>query len=198
MNLAQAKISRWYQILQSLDSLGFLTTTQIQRLHNLGGRRNTNRILNDMGDYLSSFQLDEKVYYLSAKGRKETGSTTVRRRTLHTQHTLIRNEVYICYRPEYWRPEFPFKWADKCVIPDAIFKRNQQFVFLEVDHTQSMAQNERKVGIYRDLKETQIFQRKHGHFPTILFVTVSEYRQKALRASLEGMNAEVLTVNDIK
>lgn len=198
MNLAQTKVTRWIQILESLDSHGFMTTSQLQRLHNLGGRRNTNRILNDMNDLLSSFQLEEKVYYLSAKGRKEIGSTTIRRRTLHTQHTLLRNEVYLRYRPEYWRVEFPIKWADKAIIPDAIFKRDGQFIFLEVDHTQAMAQNEKKIALYRELRETQIFQKKHAHFPTILYVTVSEYRQKNLRAFLNEIKAEILTFKELK
>jgi hypothetical protein len=198
MNLAQAKVTRWIQILESCDRLGFLTTSQIQRLHNLGGRRNTCRILNDMSDYLSSFQLDEKCYYLSARGRKEIGSTTVRRRTIHVTHTLMRNEVYIAHRPDYWRQEFPLKWQDKTVIPDAIFKRDSVFVALEIDHTQSMAQNERKIALYRELRDSQIFQRKHGHFPRLMFVTVSEYRQKALRALLDGLTADVLTINDVK
>ncbi|MGO4346312.1 replication-relaxation family protein [Paenibacillus sp. MCAF9] len=198
MNLAQAKVTRWLQILTSLDSHGFMTTSQLQRLHNLGGRRNTNRILNDMNDLLSSFQLEEKVYYLSAKGRKEIGSTTTRRRTLHTQHTLLRNEVYLHYHPEYWRVEFPIKWADKAIIPDAIFKRDGQFVFLEVDNTQAMTQNEKKIALYRELRETQIFQKKHGLFPTILYVTISEYRKKNIRALLDGMKAEVITYNDLK
>jgi hypothetical protein len=198
MNLSQTKVTRWIQILESLDSHGFMTTSQLQRLHNLGGRRNTNRILNDMNDLLSAFQLEEKVYFLSAKGRKEIGSTTVRRRTLHTQHALLRNEVYLRYLPEYWRVEFPIKWADKTIIPDAIFKRDGQFVFLEVDHTQAMAQNEKKIALYREIRETQIFQKKHGHFPSILIVTVSEYRQKHLRALLDGMKAEVLTFNELK
>lgn len=198
MNLTQSKMARWIQILESLDSHGFLTTSQLQRLHNLGGRRNACRILNDMNELLSSFQMDEKVYYLSAKGRKEIGSQTARRRTIHTQHTLLRNEIYIRYRPDYWRAEFPIKWGNETIIPDAIFKRDNQFVFLEVDNTQSMSQNEKKIAQYRALRETQIFQRKHGHFPTILYVTTSEYRQKQLRALLDGMKAEVLTFNELK
>jgi len=198
MNQSQTKVTRWIQILESLDSHGFMTTSQLQRLHNLGGRRNANRILNDMDDLLSSFQLEEKVYYLSAKGRKEIGSSTARRRTLHTQHTLFRNDVYLHYRPEYWRIEFPIKWAEKAIIPDAIFKRDGQFIFLEVDHTQAMAQNEKKIALYRGLRDAKVFQAKYGHFPTILFVTVSDYRQKQLRALMDGMKAEVLTFNDLR
>lgn len=184
--------------MQSLDSHGFLTTSQIQRLHDLGGRRNTCRILNDMNELLCSFQLDEKIYYLSAKGRKEIGSTTVRRKSLHTAHTLLRNEVYINFRPDYWKVEFPIKWADNTIIPDAIFKRAGHFVFLEVDHTQTMAQNERKISSYREFHESQVFQRKFGHFPLIMFVTVSEFRRAALQALLTGLKHEVLTFNDLK
>ncbi|GIP40770.1 hypothetical protein J31TS4_40500 [Paenibacillus sp. J31TS4] len=151
-----------------------------------------------MSDYLSSFRLEETVYYLNARGRKEVGSSVARRRTIHVPHTLMRNEVFIRYRPDYWRPEFPIKWADKCVIPDAVFRMNGNYVFLECDHTQSMAQNERKIASYRELRDTGIFQRKYGAFPLIMYVTVSEYRLKLLRALLDGLHAEVLRINDLR
>lgn len=197
MNLVQAKILRWTEILTSIDTLGFLTTSQLQRLHNLGGRRNTTRILNDMAEYLCSFREHETVYYLSAKGRKEIGSQTVRRRTIQTQHTIMRNDIFIAYRPDYWRVEAPMKWADKSVIPDAVFKINGGYVFLEVDHTQSLAANERKITLYKELRDSGLFQRKYGAFPTIMYVTVSEHRQKKLRALLDGFKSEVLLINDI-
>lgn len=198
MNLVQAKVSRWMEILTSIDTLGFLSTSQIQRLHNLGGRRNTTRVLNDMSEFLCSFREHETVYYLSAKGRKEIGSQTVRKRTIHTQHTLMRNDVYIAYKPEYWRVETPLKWADKSVIPDAVFKNNAGYVFLEVDHTQSLVANERKISLYKELRESGGFQRKYGAFPTIMFVTVTEHRQKRLRTLLDGFKTEVLLIKDIQ
>ncbi|MEC0266715.1 replication-relaxation family protein [Paenibacillus anseongense] len=198
MNLVQAKILRWTEILTSIDNLGFLTTSQIQRLHDLGGRRNTTRILNDMSEFLCSFREHETVYYLSAKGRKELGSQKLRRRTIHTQHTLMRNDVYIAYKPDYWRVETPLKWADKSIIPDAVFKNNNSYVFLEVDHTQSIAANERKIELYKELRDSGGFQRKYGAFPMIMYVTVNEHRQKRLRGLLDGFKAEVLLVNDIK
>lgn len=198
MNLVQAKISRWTEILTSIDSLGFLTTSQLQRLHNLGGRRNTTRILNDMSEFLCSFREHETVYYLSAKGRKEIGSQKVRRRTIHTQHTLMRNNVYIAYKPDYWRLEMPLKWGDKSVIPDAVFKNNAGgYVFLEVDHTQSLAANERKISLYKELRESGLFQRKYGSFPTIMYVTVNEYRHKKLHALLDGLKAEIVLGSDL-
>lgn len=198
MNLVQAKISRWTEILCSLDKYGFLTTSQIQRLHGLGGRRNATRILNDMGDLLNSFQLDEKVFYLSAKGRKEIGSTIVRKRTLQTPHQLLRNDVFIHYRPEYWKPEFKISWSDKSIIPDAVFRHQDQYVFLEIDFTQTMSQNERKIALYRELHESGLFQKKYGHFPRIMFVTVTESRINKLQSLLDGLIHEVLNANDVR
>uniref|UniRef100_UPI0013598F89 replication-relaxation family protein n=1 Tax=Paenibacillus sp. USDA918EY TaxID=2689575 RepID=UPI0013598F89 len=181
MNMVQAKLTRWTEILSSLDSFGFLTTSQIQRLHNLGGRRNTTRILTDMGELLSSFREGETVYYLSAKGRREIGSQKVRRRTQLVQHTLMRNEVYIVRRPEIWKPEYSVKWGGKELIADAIYRKGGAYTFVEIDLTQSMAANERKVAAYRELQDTGKWQAKYGDFPTLLFVTTSDYRRNKLK-----------------
>lgn len=184
-----------------MDKHGFLTTSQIRRIHNLGGSRNTLRILSDMKHMLSSFRENETVWYLNQAGRKEIGSDTVRKRNNQTQHILARNDVYIAYKPDYWRQELPIKWADKTIVPDAVFRANGhfsgQYVFLEADLTQSMAQNERKIELYRELRETQLFQRKYGHFPVLLFVTTTDPRRTKLRALVGDLKAEVLTFNDI-
>ncbi|WP_339192030.1 replication-relaxation family protein [Paenibacillus sp. FSL E2-0230] len=198
VNRTQAKVSRWIEILSSCDRFGYLTTSQIQRLHNLGGRRNTTRILNDMGELLSSFREGETVWYLSAKGRKEIGSQTQRRRTLHVQHVIIRNEVYIAYRPEQWREEYTVKWDGKSIVADALYGKPGGFTFLEVDVTQSMAQNERKIALYREIRDSGRWQAKNGAFPEILYVTVSDFRRKRLAALLEGMKARVLTVDELR
>lgn len=198
MNAATIKKqSRWMQILSSLDKLGFLTTSQIQRLHNLGSRRNTNRILTDMGKVLNSFRLDESVYYLSAFGRRMIGSKKARRKTLTAPHTLLRNEVYIWAKPQHWRQEQAIKWQGKTIIPDALYEKGQMY-FLEVDITQSMAVNRQKIALYQELRESGLFQKQFGQFPTIQFVTTTEYRRKTLRASLDGLKAEVLLHSEIK
>lgn len=197
MNPSQRKAARWTAILSSLDDLGFLTTGQIQRLHNLGGRRNTIRILNEMARYLHSFRLEETVYYLNAAGRREVGSTRARKRTLAVHHTLIRNDVYIAFRPSFWRAEMPIKWPGGEIIPDALY-RTDRLVFLEVDHTQPMTANAKKIEMYRALRETGLFQRKFGEFPVIQYVTTTEYRRKKLRALLDGMKAEVLVIGELK
>jgi hypothetical protein len=183
--------------MQSCDQLGFLSTSQIQRLHNLSGRRNTLRILNAMGDYLNSFHDGELVWYLSAKGRKEIGSETVHRRTPLVHHTIMRNEVYVTYRPDLWKAEYPIKYVGKEIVADAIMRKNDAYVFVEIDLTQSMAANERKLAAYRDLRSTNRWQQKYGPFPTLLFVTASEHRRQKLRGIMGDMKAEVLTFNDL-
>lgn len=198
MNMVQAKLTRWTEILSSLDSFGFLTTSQIQRLHNLGGRRNTTRILADMGELLSSFREGETVYYLSAKGRREIGSQKVRRRTQLVQHTLLRNEVYIARRPEIWKPEYSVKWGGKELIADAIYRKGGAYTFVEIDLTQSMAANERKVAAYRELQDTGKWQAKYGDFPTLLFVTTSDYRRNKLKGIAGELKAEIITFSDLK
>lgn len=186
------------EILASFDRLGYLTTSQVQRLHSLGGSRNTTRILSDMNAYLSSFREGELVYYLNATGRKEIGSVNVRRRTPHVGHTIIRNEVYIAYRPETWREEYTLKWDDNAIVSDALFRMDNAYILLEVDRTQSMAENERKIRLYRELYATGRWQAKNGAFPEILYVTTTEHRRSRLAALLDGMKARVITVDDIR
>lgn len=197
MSASQRKLSRWTEILLSLDELGFLTTGQIQRLHNLGGRRNTIRILNEMTAYLSTFRLDETVYYLSAAGRREIGSQRVRRRSLAIYHTLMRNEVYIHERPPFWCPEQAIKWHGNEIVPDAFYKKDH-FVFLEIDNTQPMAMNQRKIGKYRELRDSGLFQQKFGEFPVIRFVTTTEFRKKKLRGLLDGLKSDVLVYGELR
>ncbi|MGG1442143.1 replication-relaxation family protein [Brevibacillus laterosporus] len=198
MNIATIKKqSRWTQILLSLDDLGFLTTSQIQRLHGLGSRRNTHRILTDMGNTLHSFRLDESVYYLSASGRKAIGSKKVRRKTLTAPHTLLRNEVYIWARPRFWKQEQAIKWQEKTLVPDALYEKGQMY-FLEVDLTQSMAVNRQKIALYQELCESGLFQKQFGQFPIIQFVTTTEYRQKQLRSMLNKLKSEVLLHSDLQ
>nr|WP_162305307.1 replication-relaxation family protein [Brevibacillus laterosporus] len=199
MNTATIKKqSRWMQILSSLDDLGFLTTSQIQRLHNLGSRRNTHRILTDMGKALHSFRLDESVYYLSASGRRMINSKKVRRKTLTAPHTILRNEVYIWARPRLWKQEQAIKWQGKALVPDALYQKNEQYFFLEVDSTQSMTVNRQKINLYRELRDSGLFQKRFGQFPTIQFVTTTEYRRKVLRAAIDGLKAEVLLHSELK
>lgn len=201
MNRSTMKIARWTSILLSFDTYGFLTTSQIQRLHNLGGRRNTIRILSDMSEYLSSFREGESVYYLNSKGRLEIGSEQPQlRRTQTIGHTIMRNDVLISLQPDIWKPEYIVKWDNYAIQADALLRTNNAYTFLEVDRTQSMAQNQRKIDMYHSLKDTGRWQAKNGPFPAMLFVTVSDYRADRLRVLLDklGLESQVLTVDDLR
>jgi len=150
-----------------------------------------------MGKALHSFRLDESVYYLSASGRRMINSKKIRRKTLIAPHTILRNEVYIWARPRLWKQEQAIKWQGKTLVPDALYEKGQMY-FLEVDITQSMSVNKQKIHLYRELRASGLFQKQFGQFPTIQFVTTTEYRSKALRASLDGLKAEVLLHSDFK
>ncbi|HZF64461.1 MAG TPA: replication-relaxation family protein [Chitinophagaceae bacterium] len=186
------------EILLNLDKLDFLTTSQIQRLHNLGGRRNAQRILKDMQPYLHSFTLQENVHYLSSQGRQEVGSTKIRRRSQTVAHTLLRNEVYIAHKPKVWKAEMLIKWHGKKLQPDALYEANR-LVFLEIDRTQSMAVNRERITLYHDLKQSGLFQKQIGEFPIIQFVTLTAHRQKELRALIDHcrLKGEVLLASDL-
>lgn len=182
-----------------MDRLDYLTTTQLRELHNLGGQRNAQRILANMEKekLVSSFHLDEKIYYLAAAGRKMVDSVKVRKRTLNVPHFIIRNSAYIRFRPSQWLSEAKIQWGDSIVVPDAFYVLNQQHYFLEVDCTQSMKQNQKKIDQYKSLKESGLYQKKYGTFPTVMFVTTTEHRQKRLRSYLDGLKAEVLLHKDL-
>ncbi len=42
------------------------------------------------------------------------------------------------------------------------------------------------------------WQAKNGPFPTLMYITVSEYRRDRLKALMTGMKAEVMSFNDLK
>lgn len=108
-------------------------------------------------------------------------------------HYLMRNQVYIHFRPSDWTTEKRIQWDNNIIVPDAIYRYNNQYYVLEVDNTQLMIENKKKITIYREFKQ-------HGNysvFPIILFVTTTEYRQKQLRSLLDGLKSEVLLYKDL-
>jgi len=110
----------------------------------------------------------------------------------------MRNEVFLWLQPEQWREEFTLKWDDNTIITDALFKLDGKYGFLEIDITQSMAQNEKKINMYKRLRVSGRWQAKNGPFPEVLYVTISEYRKEKLSKMLGDLQGRVVTVNDIK
>ena len=194
------KLERQEKIILSLEMHGFLTRDQIRKKHDLGGVRNTNRILKDLSPYVNSFFDKQNIYYLSKKGAERVGSNKkLLSQSMNYAHTIMRNELYIYFnQPKSWMVEFPVEWGQNKLIADVFFKGKQGCYFVEIDNTQSMIENIKKLNKYRDLKANQLVQKEIGLFPKLLWVTKSEVRKKRLVKHCEGLENEVYLLNDIR
>lgn len=173
---------------------------QLQRLHRLGGDRNAQKVLKSMEEYLQCFREETygTVYYLSRAGRQMIGSTKVVRRTLQVRHTLMRNDFYFhigC--PVNWRNEIKVTDGQTTLVTDALFVKDKRYNFLEVDNTQSMAENNAKIKRYRDMCERGLFQKDFGYFPSLHIVTVSRSRVRRFMEMCEGLPVQVYYHEDI-
>lgn len=186
----------------SLKRLDYLGRNQIQRLHDLGGDRNARRVLNNMREFVSCFRGEdgEYVYYLSKAGRERIGCEVARQKTNQASHYLMRNDVHIHYAGnEDWKNEMKFTVPDVVtVIPDSYFRHNQKRHFLEVDHLQHMHKNREKVERYRKLSGTGVFHKKIGHFPRLVWVTLTDSRRRQLADWCNGLDAIVHLWDEIK
>lgn len=185
------------QILLSLKNLDYLSTSQIQRLHNLGGDRNARRFLKGMGEWVSSFRDTENVFYLNKSGRERIGATTVRQKISPVTHYLMRNDLFIHGKPSIFKPELKITVGDTCLIPDVWMKMNDAYYFVEVDNTQRMVKNSQKIEKYKKIKETGAFQHKYGYFPRILWLTALESRKKSLSEMSVELESKVILWEDI-
>jgi Replication-relaxation len=183
---------REYQILLSLKKCDYLSRSQIQRIHNLGKDRNAQRILQGMARYLSSFRDKENVYYLSKEGREMVDATKVRKKTPQVQHYLMRNEIFLAFQqPFTWKNEIRFKLNGKpLLVSDAVFNYGDINFHVEVDCTQSMAKNRKKVEKYKRLNEVRPLE--------LIWITTNEYRRKALQKLCEGLKVSVYTTEDFR
>jgi hypothetical protein len=174
--------------------LGFLSRSQIQRLHRLGGDRNANRILNEMGDYLNTVRLGENVYYLNAAGRERIGATKVLKKTNQITHHLMRNSLYLAHGcPSSWKSEVKLSVkGEVTVIADALFTMAGRYYICEVDNTQKMSENRAKIGKYRRLIELGVFEKR----PKLIWITTTDYRKKQLAKICEGLDVSIYLRSD--
>lgn len=190
MNLDKEK--RIEQILLSLKKLDYLSRSQIQTLHNLGGTRNANKVLKEMSPFVHSFREGENIYYLSREGREYVGAEKVRKKTPQVKHFLMRNDAYIFFqRPSTWQTEIKVKDTanDVSVIPDAIFQRQNKHYFLEVDHIQKMIVNQSKIDKYKKLANKIKF--------CLVWITTTEYRKKRLTTLCKGLDVQIYTLEEM-
>ncbi len=162
-------------------------------MHRLKGDRNANRILNDMSAYLNSFRNGwEKVYTLNKAGRERVQCTTTRKKTPNVQHFLIRNQLYIYWkRPKSWENEVKMVIGKESIVADAMFKYKDAKVFVEVDVSQPMATNSRKIEKYAKMLRNS----QEPFF--LIWVTELESRRATLNRLMNGLPGQVYTLNEI-
>lgn len=145
------------------------------------------------------------MYYLNKEGREIVGGKVERKWSLQAEHHLLRNDVYIHYGcPTGWLVEkaIGFKGQlsteEKKITPDARFLLDDVWRFVEVDRTQSMAENEQKIIHYKELDS--IMFDKSGKKPVVIFYTMTEFRQQKLQELCQaaGLNFQVLSKADLR
>jgi hypothetical protein len=163
--------------------------------------RNTNRVLGELSAYLSSFREEDRptVYFLNKEGREYVGTNKVRRKNKFVNHYLIRNDFYIYMGfPHDWENERELSDGTYKVICDSRFVKNGKFHMLEVDSTQKMSVNRKKVEQYKGLMKAGIIAMHLGYFPKLVWITTTELRRKQLIESCKGLPYSVYTIDDIK
>lgn len=174
--------------------MGFLSRSQLQRLHRLGGVRNANRILSELSEYVSTVRHRENVYYLNKEGRERVGCERILKKTHQVEHYLMRNQLFIALGcPATWRNEVRLSVkGEVSVVADAVFTMAGTFNIIEVDCTQKMSVNRLKIAKYRRLIELGVFEKP----PKLIWITQTEYRKKQLLALCEGLKVTVYLSKD--
>jgi hypothetical protein len=191
---------RQENILLSLRRLDYLNRDQLRRIHRLGQVRNCNRILKGLEPFVSHFREEySNIYYLNKEGREYVGATKILKKNSFVNHTILRNDFYVFVGfPSDWRNEMKISDGEYTVVCDVLFKIKRKFNFLEVDNTQKMIENRKKIDQYRGLFTNEKLKEHLGHFPTLVWLTTTELRRKQLTELCEGLPCRVYTTTDIR
>ncbi|ADU95270.1 replication-relaxation family protein [Geobacillus sp. Y412MC52] len=188
---------RQTRILYALNSLQALSRSQIQHMFDLGSKRNANRILQGLREYTHTKRIGEDVYYLNKAGAEMVGGEVTVRRNSPLEHIVMRNDIYIFYHyPHDWKAEAKTRWKEGgkeySVVSDARFTYQGKMCFLEVDITQKMVENKRKIERYAYL--FRFIQRQQLGEPVLLFYTVSQMKKRQIEAITKeyGVHCECL------
>ena len=185
-----------------MKKLTFLTRDQLQEIHQLGKVRNTNRILSELCEYVSSFRESyDTVYYLNSNGKDYTQAKRSVRRTQYSTHTIMRNQFYIyAGKPKDWKTEIKIQDSKDKKVCDAWFKLNDYYHILEVDNQQKMSENKNKLIAYSNMSKRGAITKHFGYFPPIIWVTSTELRKKQLSKLCDdlGLSYQVFTYSEIK
>ena len=203
-------MERTEQLLTTIDRLGAAKIKHLQRIHDLKSYRNACLVVRKLMPYTHQFYHDKaKVIYLNKEGRQLIGSTKEVKKSPLIAHTLLRNEAFIHFGcPLDWRTEHPLTKQEtalsgfqikveglslkqeKKVIADAVFSRNGYLYIIEIDHTRNMADNRKKIELYREILPSL-------ENPLLYLFTGSDDRKRKLAAWMKGMRGEVKTFVEI-
>jgi Replication-relaxation len=174
-----------------------MTRDQIRKVHRLGKVRNANRILRDLSGYLTATRDGyESIYYLNKAGREFVGSEKIVKKTSRMEHTIMRNEFFIYLGlPTQWQNEVKLSDGDGTVIADAWFKKEKFWYALEVDNLQSMANNRKKIEIYKGLHRRKRIEKHTGSELRLVWLTTTEHRRKQLQEACAGIPCVVYLYN---
>ncbi len=186
----------------------------MQEIHQLNYRNTCRIISTQLRPYIHETYFNkEKVIYLNKKGREFIASEKDEVKvSVQTIHSLLRNEVYIYFQCPYnWEIEYKLLASieqpnhfgisfqglslsnKKTVISDAVFKRNGYFYLIEVDNTQDMRVNKKKIETYREVLPSY-----KDETPFLYFFTQTESRKKKLEEWLKGIRNKVLLFEEIR
>jgi hypothetical protein len=206
--------NRVENLLTTIDRLGIVKIKHLQEIHQLSYRNACRIISTQLRPYIHETYFNkEKVIYLNKKGREMIASEKEEIKVSDkTIHSLLRNEVYIHFQCPYdWEIEHTLSAAvetpnsfgisfqglslsnKKTVICDAVFKRNGYFYLIEVDNTQDMKVNKKKIEKYKEVLPTY-----KEETPFLYFFTQTESRKKKLEEWLKGIRSQVLLYQELK
>jgi hypothetical protein len=163
--------------------------------------RNANHVLRKLAPYLSSFreEYSSTVYFLNKEGREYVNSDKVRRKNKFVNHYLMRNDFYIYMGlPHDWENEMLIGDGTFKVVCDSYFNKDGKYHFLEVDHTQKMNINKKKIEQYKGLMREGKVAKRLGYFPKLIWLTTTELRRKQLTALCKGIPYGIYTIDDIR
>ena len=76
------------------------------------------------------------------------------------------------------------------LVPDATFTVEGKHHFVEIDNTQKMQENRKKIELYAKLNP--LIKRQFGHDPVLIFYTVTDLRRAKLKEYCKEKNVNCL------
>jgi hypothetical protein len=186
--------------MNNLAQLKYATRKQLQAMHNLQGKRNSQRILKAMTDsnLLLWTKVDqENVYYLSKLGAEQVGVEPVKKSN-QIEHVLLRNEAWMFLNYPQWFLEAPIELKIqgqmRRLIPDAQYMEDTLYC-VEIDNQQRLIKNKEKLEMYSVLN--RMYEKDMNKKIVVQFFTTCQSRKSKIEEIAGRLNVvcEVYVIN---